>query len=354
MPVVDFHAHLTPERYRRAVERDGDWHGLAPGKTAWDPGELHHYGFTMPMEERLADLDALGIDIQVISPTPGFFQYDNDLETTTAIARECNDEIAELVAAHPTRFAGIGTLPMQDVGAGVAEMERVIGELGFKGVIVNDHVLGATWDDEQFTPFWETAQRLGAIVLFHQGSDGRYRFNRYFMGNAIGNLTERAVTFGTLSAGGVLDRFPDLRVLLSHAGGFAAFAANRMDQAAGAFGPDAQFRPDAPPPAGSSGAAGAGRRYTSPFRALPNYEAPAAENPGAYLSRVYYDSCTFSELTLRFVIDAVGIDRVVLGTDYPTPMTLTDAVHWIRGLESLTDAEKEAILSGNAAALGDF
>jgi aminocarboxymuconate-semialdehyde decarboxylase len=337
MPIVDFHAHLTPERYRRAIERDGEWLGLAPGRSAWDPGELHHSGFVMTTEERLADMDALGVDVQVVSPTPGFFQYDKPVETTAAIARECNDEIAELTAAHPARFAGLGTLPMQDMDAALAELDRVMHGLRFKGVIVNDHVLGNTYDDAQFLRFWETVHELGAIVLFHQGSDGRFRFNRYFMGNAIGNLTERAVTFGTLSAGGVLDRFPGLRVLLSHGGGFAPFAAARMDKAAGAFGPD-----------------GPGTRYPAPFKALPDYDAPAAKPPGAYLGSVYYDCCTFSEPTLRFLIDAAGVDRVVLGSDYPSPMFLTDAVHWIESLDSLSTAEKHAILEGNASALGDF
>ena len=121
MPVVDFHAHLTPERYRRAVERSGEWHGLGPGKEAWDPGELHNSGFVMSIEERLADMD---------SPTPGFFQYDKPLERTAAIARECNDEIAELVAAHSGRFAGLGTLPMQDVDAALTELDRAMNGLG--------------------------------------------------------------------------------------------------------------------------------------------------------------------------------------------------------------------------------
>ena len=337
MPIVDFHAHITPERYRRAVADGGDWYGLAPGRAAWDPGELHNSGFVMPIEERLADMDALGVDVQLISPTPGFYQYDLPVETTAAIARECNDEVAELIAAHPGRFAGLGTLPMQDVGAAVAELDRIVGALGLKGAIVNDHVLGNTFDQPEFAPFWERAHALGAIVMFHQGSDGRFRFNRYFMGNAIGNLTERAVTFGTLAAGGVLDRYPGVRVLLSHGGGFAAFAAARMDKAAGAFPPDAP-----------------GARYPAPFKARPDYAAPAAKPPGAYLSSVYYDCCTFSEPTLRFLIDQAGVDRVVLGSDYPAPMYLTDAVHWIRGMESLSESEKFAILEGNAGALGDF
>ena len=337
MPIVDFHAHITPERYRRAVEAGGDWHGLAPGRTAWDPGELQNSGFVMSLDERLADMDALGVDVQLISPTPGFFQYDLPAETTAAIARECNDEIAEIVAAHPTRFAGLGTLPMQDMDAALAELRRVMGPLRLKGVIVNDHVLGHTYDQPEFLRFWDQVHALGAIVLFHQGSDGRYRFNRYFLGNAIGNLTERAVTFGTLAAGGVLDRFPGLRVLLAHGGGFAAFAAARMDKAAGAFAPDAP-----------------GARYPAPFKAVPSYKAPAAKAPGEYLSSVYYDCCTFSEPTLRFLIDSAGVDRIVLGSDYPAPMYLTDAVHWINSLKSLTESEKHAILEGNASSLGDF
>jgi aminocarboxymuconate-semialdehyde decarboxylase len=219
---------------------------------------------------------------------------------------------------------------MQDVPAAVAELRRALEGLGLHGVMVNDHVNGRTYDEPEFLPFWEAAEELGALVFFHQG-DYRFQVGRYFLDNSIGNLVERAVTFGTLAAGGVLDRFPDLKLLLAHAGGYAPYAVARMDKAAGAFPPDT-----ASPP---------------PYKGKPEYAAPAEKPPSAYLRSFYYDCCTFRPENLRFLVDMVGVDRVLFGTDAPAPMVLTDGVRWVEGLDCLTESEKRAILVENATAL---
>jgi len=324
MPVIDMHAHLSPERYKEAVRTRGEWYGLDVG-----PGELLFGKFAQTLPERLADMDALGMDMQLITPTIGFYQYGNELEMTKTIQRECNDEIAETVAAHPTRFAGLATVPMQDTPSAIAEMERAMVDLGLKGVILSDHVMGRTYDDPDFLPFFSAAEELGALLFFHQGRDTvvAERINRYMLPNAVGNLTERALVYATLVFGGVIDRFPNLKPYLGHGGGYTAFGVARMDKVAGALeGKSADGM--APPFGPSDGFA----------NQLP---------PSDYLDRFYYDCCTYSGPVLRFLIDAVGIDRVVLGTDYPAPMVLYDAVNWVRGLPELSDDEKEAILSKN-------
>jgi aminocarboxymuconate-semialdehyde decarboxylase len=335
--VIDLHAHLTPQRFQAAVRSGGLWHGL-DNRT----GALEWPGFRKKTDERLTDMDALGVDVQVVSPNAGFYQYDNDPATTAAIARDCNDEIADLCAEHPRRFAGLGTLPMQDVPAAVAELVRVMGELRFKGVMIGDHVNGRTLDEPEFSPFWAAAERLGAIVFFHQGGDTVVtgRIDRYRLDNSVGNLTERALTFGALVGGGVMDRYPRLKILLGHAGGYAAFGIARMDRAWQAAD---EMRHEGVDPAvalgGERGAEASVGKYQS------------AGPPSAYLSRFLYDCCTYTGATLRFLIDNVGIDQVVLGTDYPAPMILDDAVRWIRGLEVLTADEQEAILCGNPGRL---
>jgi aminocarboxymuconate-semialdehyde decarboxylase len=329
LAVIDTHAHWTPDRYRAAVEADGEWYGLDS-----TVGELENAGFRMTLEERVADMDALGVDVQLVSPTAGFYQYANDLETTAAIARECNDEIADVLARCPERFLGLGTLPMQDVDAAVAELERVMTSLRLKGVMISDHVNDRLYDEPEFVRFWETAERLGALIFFHQGPDRRYKVGRYHLDNSIGNLVDRALVFAILSAGGVLDRFPNLKLLLAHAGGYAAFGAARMDKAAGFF------VEDQPPSGGQAG-------YTVPYAPTPEYDAPSSQPPSAYLGKFFYDCCTFTGATLRFLIDTVGIDQVVLGTDAPAPMVLTDAVRWLASLDCLTDDERHAIVTGN-------
>ncbi|MGI9585969.1 MAG: amidohydrolase family protein [Acidimicrobiia bacterium] len=327
MPIVDMHAHITPEPYKEAIRTRGEWYGLDAR-----PGELDRGGFAKPLVERIAEMDALGVDMQVLTPGIGFYQYDNDLETTKAIHRECNNYVAEAVEQHPSRFLGMGTVPMQDPSTAIAEMARGMNDLGLKGVIINDHVVGRTYDDPSFLPFFAAAEELGAILFFHQGWDTcvEHRNTRYKLPNAIGNLTERTLVYATLVFGGIIDRFPDLKPLLGHGGGYTAYGASRMDKVAGALEGDSQ---EMTPPFGG----GAGFSQQLP--------------PSDYLERFYYDCCTYSGSVLRFLIDAVGIDQVVLGTDYPAPMVLPDAVEWIRGLPELSEAEKEAILANNPTRL---
>lgn len=325
MAVIDLHAHVSPERYKRAIALEGQWYGLDSRV-----GELDRGGFANPLSHRLAEMDRFGVDMQLVTPAIGFYQYENDLEVTKRIHQECNDEVHEMTVEHPDRFLGMGMLPMQDPPSAIVELERVVGDYGFKGAIINDHVAGATYDDPMFTPFFAAAQELGALLFFHQGGEtittGRSR--KYKLPNAVGNLTERTLVFATLIFGGVLDRFPDLKLLLGHGGGYAPYGVARMDKVAGALPGD--FDGEMRPPFGP----GDGFRNERP--------------PSDYLDRFYYDCCTYSGPVLEFLVDTVGIDRVVLGTDYPAPMFLHDPVNWVRGLPELDDGEKEAILVGNS------
>lgn len=323
MPIIDIHNHVTPRRIRDAIERDGVWNTLGP-----DVGELHIPKFSIDPAERVAEMDEMGVDIHALTINTGFFKYDLDPEVTKVIARECNEELAEMMTAFPDRFTALASLPMQDVPAAIDEMAWAMDEKGFKGVTLGDHVNGQELDEPQFRPFWKAVEELGAVIFFHQCSATvvEYRTDRYGLPNVVGNLADRAVTYGSLVYGGVMDEFPDLKICLGHAGGYAAFGAARMDRGwqAGALENMPEF---------------------------DDSRTVLRTPPSEYLSRFYYDCCTYTEATLRFLIDAVGIDRVVLGTDYPAPMLLEDAVRWIRSLEGLTDAEKDAILSENATRL---
>jgi aminocarboxymuconate-semialdehyde decarboxylase len=337
MPIIDLHAHLTPMRFQEAVRDGATWHGLTSAT-----GELEVPGFRKPTEVRIRDMDALGVDMQVVSPNAGFYQYANDPAIAAAIARDCNDEIAELCGEHPDRFAGLATLPMQDVPAAIRELERTMSELRFAGAMVSDHVNGRTWDEPEFEPFWAEVERLGAVMFFHQGSDTvvTHRIDRYHLDNSVGNLTERALTFGALVGGGVVDRHPNLKLLLGHAGGYVCFGIARMDRAWQAAH---RLTDEGVDP---SVALGGERGAETAER-----EARADRPPSDYLRNFWYDSCTYTEATLRFLVDTVGSDRVVLGTDYPAPMILDDAVTWIRGLKSFSSDEKDAILSTSPATL---
>jgi len=329
MQVVDIHTHFSPERYKEAIRRDGSWYGLGP-----KVGELHRHGFTKPISERIEDMDALGVDRQLVTPNVGFFQYDNDLDTATRVNQECNQEIAEICDSHPDRFSGLGIVPLQDIPTAIDELNRVVNELNLLGVIIGDHVNGRTYDEPEFLPFFKAAEELGAILHFHQSGATVVtpRINRYSLSNAVGNLTERTLSFAALVFGDVMDKCPRLKPLLAHGGGYVAFGIGRMDKVAGAL--EGGY-PDGP--------------LTPPFP-QPDDQYKLTRPPSTYMSQFYYDCCTFDRRALRFLIDSVGIDRVMLGTDAPAPMELLNSVAWIEGMAELTADEKDAILRRNAAA----
>ena len=311
MRSIDIHAHSTPQCFQRAVLAGRDWHGM----TAAD-GELFNPRNAWTPEQRIADMDSLGVDIQVVSTTAGFYQYDKEPAVTAAIARDCNDEIYQMTLDYPERLAGLATLPMQDAGLTVAELERAVVQLGFKGAMIGDQVNGKTFDEPEFFPIWKAAEEMGALIFIHQGGQtiGSERQPRYHVRNTIGNLADRVVTFAAFTFGGVMDQFPDLKICLAHGGGYACFGAGRMD-----------------------------RGWQVRSEARVNINQP----PSSYLNKFYYDCLTHSEPALRMLIDSVGIERVVLGTDWPADMRIDWPVSWVMGLESLTLEEKEAILWRN-------
>ena len=315
MRTIDIRAHLTPQRFQRAVLNGKDWHGMTSAE-----GELFNPRNAWTPQQRIADMDSLGVDVQVISTNDGFYKYDQHVEVATAIARECNDEVAEMTSEYPDRLSGLANVPMQDVNAAIAEMERAMVELRLKGVMIDDHVNGVTLDDPRFYPFWKAAEELNAFILIHQSRSTVVtpRLDRYHLPNSIGNLVDRAVTFATFVFGGVIDKFPGLTVCLCHGGGYTCFGIGRMDRGW-------QVRPEA--------------------------RVDISKPPSEYLRSFYYDCLTHSEPALRYLITTVGADRVILGTDWPADMMLDWPVAWVLRMESLSQEEKELILWKNLASL---
>ena len=207
MRSIDIHAHITPPCFWKATEGGRDWHTLRreqdargreyavvgsrrqqlPPKARWNP------------EERLADMDSLGVDVHVLSPYSGFYNYHLDTGVAIATSKDSNDEISQMTKTWPDRFAGLATLPMQDVKAAITELERVMVHLDFKGAMINDHVNGRTLDEPEFLSFWKAAEQLGALILFHQGGETivSSRMKRDHLPNTIGNLADRTITFAS-------------------------------------------------------------------------------------------------------------------------------------------------------------
>ena len=311
MRAIDIHAHSTPQCFQREVLQGRSWHGMTAAE-----GELHNPRNAWTPEQRIEDMDSIGVDVQIVSTNVAFYKYDAEVPTTVAIANDCNNEVHQMTMDYPERLAGLATLPMQDIPSAIAELERAVMQLGFKGAMIGDHVNGVTFDDPQFLPFWKAAEQMGAVLLIHQALPTTVtpRLNRYHLPNSIGNLTDRAVTFATFVFGGVMDACPDLKICLAHGGGYTCYGAGRMDRG---------------------------------WKVRPEARVNISQPPSAYLNRFYYDCLTHSEPALRYLIDTVGIDRVVLGTDWPADMMIDWPVGWVMGLSSLTLEEKEAILWKN-------
>jgi aminocarboxymuconate-semialdehyde decarboxylase len=177
-----------------------------------------------------------------------------------------------------------------------------------------------TYDDDMFEPVWETAEGLGAFFLIHQyqHTTVTYRTEQYFLLNSIGNLVDRTITFASFIYGGVLDRHPGLTICLAHGGGYVPYALDRLDKG---------------------------------WEVWPDLRGRSQDRPSTYVRRFYYDTVVYTERNLRFLIDVVGADRVVFGTDWPAPMTFDDPVGRLEAMPGLTPDEREALLWGTAASL---
>ena len=324
MRSIDIHAHTFTRSMFAALDSGQEWYGMhyegddrrnlfiKEGKSVGVNPKLK---FTP--EERIEDMDRLGTEVQVVSLHTQVFGYHLDPAAGLAQAKEVNDDIADFVKEAPNRFAGMATLPVQDVNASIAELDRAVNTLGLKGAELDTVVNGKTWDEPEFLPLFQAAQSMGATLFFHpqpQHNIMLERANRLALPNCIGVPLEDTLLVAALIFGGVMERCPDLKVCVAHGGGPACFGMGRMD-----------------------------RGWQVRSEARVNISKP----PSYYQSRLYYDIVVMSERALRFLIDQVGIKRVVLGSDYPFVPWDPSPTGWLQGLESLTQDEKDRILWKN-------
>lgn len=270
-------------------------------------------------ERRIADMDHMGIDIQAISPAPRQTYYGADPELGRDLARTINDFIAEICGRHPDRFVGLGTIPMQAPELALAELDRLHTSLGFRGIEIMTHVAGEDLSEERFRPIFARCEELGLVVFMHpDGFTEARRFREHYFANVIGNPLDSTVALHHLIFGGTLRDCPNLKLVVAHGGGYLAAYPGRIDHAAAA-------RPDC-------------------CRELHRL-------PSAYLKRVYFDSLVYTRRQLEFLVEEYGADHILMGTDYPADMGEVDPLGFIEGAPGLDDAERRAILGGNAARL---
>jgi aminocarboxymuconate-semialdehyde decarboxylase len=269
-------------------------------------------------DERLADLDQMGIDVQLVCPPPPQCFYTVPLEVSVKASRMVNDGLAEYVARKPDRFVALGTVPLIDGREAANELEYCMTKLGMKGVEVLTNVNGRELSEPAYAPFWKKAEELSALVLIHpNGFTHAERFTRFYFNNVIGNPLETTIALHYLIFDGVLERHPNLKILAVHGGGFLPSYSGRIDHAWGA-------RSDS-------------------HGSLP-------QPPTTYLKKVYFDTVVFTPHQLAELVRVFGAEHIVMGTDYPFDMAEFDPIGHVAsaGFDAATVA---AIAGGNAKRL---
>jgi aminocarboxymuconate-semialdehyde decarboxylase len=267
---------------------------------------------------RLRDMDAAGVDVHVLSATPQTYLYNQDAALTVATAAIQNEQIAKHIAAHPDRFWGIATLPLQAPERAADELRRAMSKLGLRGAMIGSHAMGKNLDDPSFEPLWVTAEELGAFIFIHPVDvAGADRLKSYYLRNLIGNPLDTTIAAACLYFGGVLDRHPKLKICLAHGGGFAPYQAARW-------------------------------QHGWQVRTEPKMHV--TQPPQNIAGRFLYDTILHSAAVLEFLIGHVGADHVLLGSDYPYDMAMLDCTRHVRGL-SISEGDKAVILGKNAEAL---
>jgi len=266
---------------------------------------------------RLAAMDAQGVDVQLVSPSPSHYHYWADEETAEKLYRLAGEATAAHCAQAPDRLQGLGLAPLQHPEQAVRALEHAL-EQGLLGVEISSHAPGRELSDPAYEPFWKRAEEMGAILFLHPfGCTLDERLDQWYLSNTVGQPTETAVALSHLIFSGVLDRHPELKIVAAHGGGYLPTHIGRSDHAWSA-------RSDA----------GAG----------------CAHRPSSYLKRIYFDSLVHDPHVLRELVRAVGADRVLLGSDFPFDMGTEDPVGALRAA-GLSAPDFHAVRGGNAAAL---
>src|SRR5712675_619415 len=310
---VDVHSHCY---FREAINLMGDAADkvLPPVK-----GVPEHF---IVIEQRLKEMDAMAIDMEVLSINP--FWYGKDRDTAAAIVKVNNEKLAELCASRPERFGAFASLTLQFPDLAVQQLETAIRKQGLRGAAIGGSVMGEEFSDPKFHPVWVKAEELGILIFIHPQSTPelakRFRGNGW-LSNTIGNPLDTTIALSHLIFEGTLDRFPGLKILAAHGGGYLGSYAARSDHAC----------------------------FVAPPGAC-NPEIKLKKQPTEYLRQLYFDALVFTPEALGHLVAQVGASQVMLGSDHPFVWEQHPVDH-IFATTTLSDDEKAAILGSNAARL---
>jgi len=321
---IDIHAHWYPREWVALLEKEGAAIGAQIGRnergqvTFAVPGYKQKFQDTyIDLPKRLKMMDDARVDVHALSLTSPLI-YWAPPEFGLKLAQVYNDALSAAHLAYPDRFLGLATVPMQAPELAVKEVERASRLPGVRGIYMGTHVMGRNLDDEAFRPVYARCEALGLAIFLHPLNPvGADRMGKYHLRNLIGNPTESAIATASLIFGGVLDAFPKLDVVLPHAGGTMPALIGRWDHG------------------------------TTVRSELTHMTKP----PSSYIRRFHYDTITHHDQVLTNLIDQVGSDRVVMGSDCPADMSYTRPVDVVERLSKVSAGDRKAILGDNAARL---
>ncbi len=271
------------------------------------------------LDERLADMDRMGVDIQAISVPPYQYYYWAEAEVGRHVSRMMNDFLAETVATNEERFVALGTVPLQDTDMAVIELERCVRELDMRGVEISTNVNGEELSSLRLEKFFAKVEELDVLVFIHPaGFTHADRLRDDYFINLIGHPIESTLAVSQLIFGGVLERHPGLKVCIAHGGGYLPAYAGRMEHG---------------------------------YHARADCGANLPQPPSAYLKRLYFDTMVFDPDQIAYLVSKYGPDHVLLGSDYPYDMGEADPVALVDSVSALSNDDRDAIYGLNAARL---
>jgi len=321
--IIDTHAHIIVPEILRGAKPSEEWRP----RVVWDNGkQFVEYGPKrigsalrefVSIETILDEMKKSGVDGVLLCPWVSLVRYEAKAEESLDACQVQNDALISLSKKYGGQVSALGMVPLQDVELSIKELEHMM-KAGMKGVEIGTHVNGVYPGDERFRPFWEACESLNAFVFIHPvEGGGRAELRDYYMWNVIGNPMETTVAAGHLILSGVMEAYPKLKIMLAHGGGALPYLHGRLDRG---------------------------------FKQRPEINKVIKKPPTEYLKQFYFDTITHDAMILKSLVDLVGADHVMLGSDYPFDMGNENPVDLVRAANLGGDAEK-MILGENAKQL---